>query len=153
MDKNKKASKAQVKENQEMLKNLADMVIEVERAVMQESTGHKMYTQEEIDKMFILNKKQAPPYIRGFERREGRGKEPVALIKVKGKTRDWFYIYATGGVASALHDRYFEVPAKPEETFQEMMTKKKNLEQLEERYSEPDKKLSQKEAIKRRYGQ
>ena len=66
---------------------------------LQKKLGHRVYCQEEVNELFVLDEDQTPPYLRG---RIARSLLPVILIKCEYKAgrEDLFYIYRTGRAAS-----------------------------------------------------
>ena len=86
---------------------------------LQKKLGHSVYSQEEVEKYFILNEEQTAPFFRGKERKE-RG-EPVVLVRCEKKRgrEDFYYLYRKGRDALRLQNRYGKVKAKPKESIRE----------------------------------
>jgi len=155
---NSKTKENQILESKKALAELASLKNEVEqlskRAELEKKLGHKIYSQAEVDKLFIMDEKQELPYFMGKERKP-QG-QPVALVKCKFKKgrEDFYYICSKGRQVSGLKDRYSAVPQRPKETVREQLEREsaKNKGSLAERYYDPDKKLTKKEVLKMRYG-
>ena len=66
---------------------------------LQKMLGHRVYSEDEVDELFVLDENQAPPFLRG---RIASSLLPVILIKCEFKPgrEDLFYIYRTGRAAT-----------------------------------------------------
>lgn len=135
------------------LKKITESAKQLEqKAGLQAIMKVRIFNQAEMNELFILDEVQTAPYIRGRENKKNG--QPVILIKVEKKRGrdDLFYIFKKGREAFRLSDRYSTVPQKPKETIRENIDQEQEKRRSGERYGKPDKKLSKKEVIKRRYG-
>ena len=150
-------------EGKKALAKLAKVKAEAEhldqQVELQEKLGHRVYSQAEVDELFILDKEQCLPFLRGKERKPGGDLIALAKCERKRGRPDYFYLYRKGRDVARLQRRYSAVEPKEKESLKGMReqadqaAEKRSFLTNEDRYQEPGgKKLTRKDVLKKRYG-
>ena len=125
---------------------------------LQEKLGHRVYSQAEVDELFVLDKEQCLPFLRGKERKPGGDLIALAKCERKRGRPDYFYLYRKGRDVSRLQRRYSAVKPREKEALKEMReqadqaAEKRSFRTNEDRYQPAGKKLTKKDVLKKRYG-
>jgi len=95
------------KELLKALKAIPDMKT-IDRQILESEAGKKLYNDQELNDLFILEKSQAVPYIRG-KRKDNN--QPIVFLKFSKspENEQLYYIYAEGRDALRAQDRYGSV--------------------------------------------
>ena len=149
-----------IEANKKALAKLAKVKVEAEhldqQVELQEKLGHRVYNQAEVDKLFVLDKEQSAPFLRGKERKPGGDLIALAKCEFKKGRPDYFYLYRKGRDVSRLSRRYSTVEPKPKQNARELIeeaAEKRRFLTTEDRYQpEGGRKLTKKQVLKKRYG-
>ena len=142
------------------LAKLAKVKVEAEQldqqVELQAKLGHRVYSQAEVDELFVLDKEQSLPFLRGKERKPGGDLIALAKCERKRGRPDYFYLYRKGRDVSRLQRRYSAVEPKPKQNARELIeeaAEKASFSTIEDRYQpEGGRKLTKKQVLKKRYG-
>ena len=146
--------------NKKALARLAKVKVEADQldqqVDLQAKLGHRVYSQAEVDELFVLDKEQSVPFLRGKERKPGGDLIALAKCERKRGRPDYFYLYRKGRDVMRLSSRYSIVKPKQKQNARELIeeaAEKASFRTIEDRYQEPGgKKLTKKEVLKKRYG-
>ena len=138
----KKTKEESGKETLAELKKITESLEQLDqKAGLQEYLGIRLYDQDDLDRLFEIDKYQSPPYLRGKEKKL-RG-EPIVLLKCaaeKGRP-DFWYMFKKGRDAMRLNNRYSPAPIpekesreKIKESLNESMDKIEGERQKSDRY-------------------
>ena len=156
-------------EGKKALAKLAKLKVEAEhldqqleqKLELEKELGCSVFNQAEVDELFILDKEQWAPFLRGKERKPNGQLIALARCKFKKGRPDFFYLYRKGMDVRNLQKRWSVVG--PKQTEKELIKEGRELADqaaekasfltIEDRYQpEGGKKETRKEMLKRRYG-